>query len=278
MASPLTPPGRPRLSDPGAYAPLAILAYGSYADGSWGPDSDFDALVLTAGGPERHDMSVVGSVQLDAFVYPVSRFDEPFAPSAFPQLADATLLLDTEGRGSDPHRPGAGLAGDAAPPHPGGATLPGDLVPQDAPEGRPWRTQRACSAALGASGQPWRSSACWRGSPTGAQEEPTLAGLKPAGGLRPLFRRPGPAGAARSGAVDRPPGGPVRLPPPDLNKRPPGFCPGGRFSLSKKSVRQAFEPSSRLKKLSDPTRGNPSGSLSHAPSLRTVSQEGLLTA
>lgn len=41
----------------------------------------------------------MGSVQLDAFVYPVSRFDEPFAPSAFPQLADAALLLDTEGRG-----------------------------------------------------------------------------------------------------------------------------------------------------------------------------------
>ena len=98
MASPLTPPGVLAYLT-GAYAPLAILAYGSYADGSWGPDSDFDALVLTAGGPERHDMSVVGSVQLDAFVYPVSRFDEPFAPSAFPQLADATLLLDTEGRG-----------------------------------------------------------------------------------------------------------------------------------------------------------------------------------
>ena len=98
MATPLTPPGVLAYLT-GAYAPLAILAYGSYADGSWGPDSDFDALVLTAGGPERHDMSVVGSVQLDAFVYPVSRFDEPFAPSAFPQLADATLLLDTEGRG-----------------------------------------------------------------------------------------------------------------------------------------------------------------------------------
>ena len=34
MASPLTPPGVLAYLT-GAYAPLAILAYGSYADGPW---------------------------------------------------------------------------------------------------------------------------------------------------------------------------------------------------------------------------------------------------
>ena len=82
-----------------AYDPLAILVYGSYADGTCGPDSDFDALVLTAGGTETHDVSFAGGVQLDVFVYPAGYFDGPFDPGQFPQLSEAVLLLDRDGRG-----------------------------------------------------------------------------------------------------------------------------------------------------------------------------------
>lgn len=81
------------------YSPLAILAYGSYADGTWGPDSDFDALLLTDGGRADHDVSFVEGVQLDVFLYPAGHFDGPFDPGQFPQLADAVLLLDRDGRG-----------------------------------------------------------------------------------------------------------------------------------------------------------------------------------
>ena len=81
------------------YSPLAILAYGSYADGTWVPDSDFDALLLTDGGRADHDVSFVEGVQLDVFLYPAGHFDGPFDPGQFPQLADAVLLLDRDGRG-----------------------------------------------------------------------------------------------------------------------------------------------------------------------------------
>ena len=82
-----------------AYDPLAILAYGSYADGTWGPDSDFDALLLTGGGQAGHDVSFVEGVQLDVFLYPAGHFDGPFDPGQFPQLAEAVILLDRDGRG-----------------------------------------------------------------------------------------------------------------------------------------------------------------------------------
>ena len=81
------------------YSPLAILAYGSYADGTWGPDSDFDALLLTGGGQAGHDVSFVEGVQLDVFLYPAGHFDGPFDPGQFPQLAEAVILLDRDGRG-----------------------------------------------------------------------------------------------------------------------------------------------------------------------------------
>ena len=95
---PIVPPGILRhLTE--RYNPVAILAYGSYADGTWGPHSDFDALVLTDGGAEGHDTAFVDGVQLDVFIYPAGFFDGDFSPGDFPQLADAALLLDRDGRG-----------------------------------------------------------------------------------------------------------------------------------------------------------------------------------
>lgn len=52
------------------YQPLSILVYGSYANGTNGPASDFDALVITREGREFHNTSVVDGIRLDVFVYP----------------------------------------------------------------------------------------------------------------------------------------------------------------------------------------------------------------
>lgn len=81
------------------YAPAALFVYGSYADGSNGPDSDFDALALTADGPARHDVSRVGGVQLDLFVHPAADFQGDFPMAEFLRLLDGKLVWDRDGSG-----------------------------------------------------------------------------------------------------------------------------------------------------------------------------------
>lgn len=78
------------------YAPEAIIVYGSYADGSFGAHSDFDALVI-APGACRHDTSIVAGTPLDVFVYPPEAFDGEFEPSDFVQTFDGNIVLDKNG-------------------------------------------------------------------------------------------------------------------------------------------------------------------------------------
>ena len=82
------------------YAPLSLIVYGSYADGSNNQNSDFDALVISEHQKELHDVSFVNRVQLDVFVYPASYFKGEFDCSNFIQLYDSKILLDTEGLGA----------------------------------------------------------------------------------------------------------------------------------------------------------------------------------
>ena len=81
------------------YAPAALFVYGSYADGSAGPDSDFDALALVADGPARRDVSRVGGVQLDLFVHPAADFQGDFPMAEFLRLLDGKLVWDLDGSG-----------------------------------------------------------------------------------------------------------------------------------------------------------------------------------
>ena len=81
------------------YAPAALFVYGSYADGSNGPDSDFDALALVADGPARHDVSLVGGVQLDLFIHPAADFQGDFPMAEFLRLLDGKLVGDLDGSG-----------------------------------------------------------------------------------------------------------------------------------------------------------------------------------
>ena len=84
----------------GKYAPRAIIVYGSYAEGSNNEHSDFDALLISEVDGELHDVSFVGGVQLDVFVYPPSRFEGGFDCGEFARIFDGNVILDTEGRGA----------------------------------------------------------------------------------------------------------------------------------------------------------------------------------
>lgn len=82
------------------YAPLAIIVYGSYADGSNNQNSDFDALVISENHLEFHDVSFINSTQLDVFIYPASYFEGQFDCNNFIQLYHSKILFDPEGLGA----------------------------------------------------------------------------------------------------------------------------------------------------------------------------------
>ena len=81
------------------YDPLSIIVYGSYADGSNNESSDFDALVIAKEHDYCHDISFVGGIQLDAFVYPRKHFEGEIDWDPFLQIFDGQILLDTDGIG-----------------------------------------------------------------------------------------------------------------------------------------------------------------------------------
>lgn len=81
------------------YEPAAIIVYGSYADGTQGIHSDFDAVVLTKNDPRQHDVSVVSGVQLDVFIYPADYFKDESACDEILPVIDGQLVFDAEGAG-----------------------------------------------------------------------------------------------------------------------------------------------------------------------------------
>ena len=78
------------------YQPDAIIAYGSFADGSANKNSDFDALVI-ADKERMHDSSVIDGIVLDVFIYPPDTFRQNYDPEEFLQVWDGNILLDTNG-------------------------------------------------------------------------------------------------------------------------------------------------------------------------------------
>ena len=83
----------------GTYAPKALILYGSYAEGTEGEGSDFDALLL-ADHPAHHDVSIVNGVQLDVWVYPVDYFAEDAALDEAVTILDGIVLHDPQGMGA----------------------------------------------------------------------------------------------------------------------------------------------------------------------------------
>lgn len=78
------------------YSPLSLILYGSYADGTAAPDSDFDALAIVEAGEYHHDTIRVGDVILDLFVYPRAALTEGWDPENFVQTFDGIILYDTD--------------------------------------------------------------------------------------------------------------------------------------------------------------------------------------
>lgn len=81
------------------YAPLSIILYGSYADGTNNLNSDFDALVITSDHEPFHDTSIVDGIPLDVFVYPQKYFDVEYTCEDFVQIHDGRILADSSGIG-----------------------------------------------------------------------------------------------------------------------------------------------------------------------------------
>lgn len=79
------------------YAPVGMIVYGSWSDGTQNAESDFDALLLCKDGEYRHDTSFVKGVQLDVFVYPVNSIVQRVNPDEFLQIYDGTVVLDKTG-------------------------------------------------------------------------------------------------------------------------------------------------------------------------------------
>ncbi|MDO5133607.1 MAG: nucleotidyltransferase domain-containing protein [Eubacteriales bacterium] len=79
-----------------AYQPDAVIAYGSFADGSANENSDFDALVI-ADHEKAHDSSVIDGIILDVFVYPTQMFRSEYDPEEFVQVRDGKIVLDKSG-------------------------------------------------------------------------------------------------------------------------------------------------------------------------------------
>ena len=83
------------------YDPVAIIVYGSFADGTQNLFSDFDALLITEGGERRHDDRFVDCTQLDVFVYPLSNFEGDYDVTEFTQVYGGQILLDRGGAAAE---------------------------------------------------------------------------------------------------------------------------------------------------------------------------------
>ena len=86
------------------YRPMAIILYGSFAEGTNGPGSDFDALLISdepqvfAGGRQsRHDDALVEGTPLDVFIYPPEAVQGSIDPADFLQIHDGQILQDRGG-------------------------------------------------------------------------------------------------------------------------------------------------------------------------------------
>ena len=79
------------------YQPLAMIVYGSYADGTNGEDSDFDCLIVSESAPISHDTDVVFGVTLDVFLYRPEELEGEIDPYEFVQIENGSILMDSQG-------------------------------------------------------------------------------------------------------------------------------------------------------------------------------------
>ena len=78
------------------YHPHAVILYGSYADGSNGEGSDFDALLIADGSVPAHDSSMIGGVQLDVWLISTNAVAD-VSPADYTHVLPGQILLDERG-------------------------------------------------------------------------------------------------------------------------------------------------------------------------------------
>ncbi len=79
------------------YNPSAIVAYGSFVDGSNNSESDFDAFIVMDNPKSNHDSAIVDGIQLDVFIYGNDKFEGEIYPEDFVVLYDCNIILDKLG-------------------------------------------------------------------------------------------------------------------------------------------------------------------------------------
>ena len=79
-----------------AYHPLAMIGYGSYANGTQNAQSDFDVLLICRECPCRHDGSVIAGVRLDAVLRTPQEVLDENAPQELITVHDGVILLEDE--------------------------------------------------------------------------------------------------------------------------------------------------------------------------------------
>lgn len=77
------------------YQPLAMIVYGSYADGTNGEGSDFDCLIVSQNASVHHDMETVYGVPLDVFIYAPEELCDEIDPFEFIQIDGGVIVMDT---------------------------------------------------------------------------------------------------------------------------------------------------------------------------------------
>lgn len=76
------------------YAPLGMIVYGSYSNGTQSEESDFDALLICREGEFRHDTTVVDGVLLDVFIYSLDAITQTEDYGEFVQIYDGIVVED----------------------------------------------------------------------------------------------------------------------------------------------------------------------------------------
>ncbi len=79
------------------YHPNGILVYGSYANGSNNPYSDFDVMLTYDGTKLIHDDSVINDVQLDAYIYPIAMIRNDIEVSEYVRIYNGWIIKDETG-------------------------------------------------------------------------------------------------------------------------------------------------------------------------------------
>lgn len=83
------------------YNPHTLILYGSYADGTYNKNSDFDALIITDKHYQIHDSTIVNDVLLDVFIHHTSEFNDNMDYAEFIQIFDGNIVIDKYGIGQD---------------------------------------------------------------------------------------------------------------------------------------------------------------------------------